>query len=80
VLVPNTALLIGQTGDYVFVLQADNTVAIRPVTKGQREGDDVIIAKGLNPGEKVVTSGQIALAPGGKVAPVAAPASTPAAQ
>lgn len=82
VIIPLTALLVGQTDDYVFVLQPDNTVAMRPVKKGQREGDEVIIVKGLSAGEKVVTSGQIALAPGMKVAPVASPspASTPAAK
>ncbi|MDD5199595.1 MAG: efflux RND transporter periplasmic adaptor subunit [Terrimicrobiaceae bacterium] len=69
ILVPATAVLVGQTGDYVFVLQADNTVAIRPVKKGQREGDNVLIESGLAAGEKVITSGQIGLAQGVKVAP-----------
>lgn len=76
IVVPVEAVLVGQVGDYVFVLQADNTVAMRPVVKGQREGDRMVIAKGLAAGEKVITSGQIALVPGEKVAP-ASPAPTP---
>ncbi|HEY8900041.1 MAG TPA: efflux RND transporter periplasmic adaptor subunit [Chthoniobacterales bacterium] len=74
---PATAVIVGQTGDYVFVLQAGNRIAMRPVKKGQREGDNVIIESGLAAGEKVVTSGQIALADGMTVAPQTAPASSP---
>ncbi|MGH8048858.1 MAG: efflux RND transporter periplasmic adaptor subunit [Chthoniobacterales bacterium] len=69
VVVPYVAVLVGQVGDYVFVLQPDNTVAIRPVKKGQREGDMVVVESGLAAGEKVITSGQIALTQGEKVSP-----------
>jgi multidrug efflux system membrane fusion protein len=85
VVVPCDAVLVGQSGDYVFVLKPDNTVAMRPVVKGQREDDRYVITSGLAAGEKVVTSGQIALAPGEKVAPkapfpTANPSPTPAAK
>ena len=79
IVVPSEAVLVGQVGDYVFVLQADNTIAMRPIKKGQREGDRTVIESGLAAGEKVVTSGQIALAPGEKVAPVPQPAAPAAA-
>ncbi len=69
VLAPAAAVLVGQTGDYVFTLQAGNRIAMRPVKKGEREGDRYVIEKGLVAGEKVVTSGQIALADGMTVAP-----------
>jgi multidrug efflux system membrane fusion protein len=69
IVVPYVAVLVGQVGDYVFVLKPDNTVAMRPVKKGQREGDRVVIESGLAVGEKVVTSGQIALTEGEKVSP-----------
>jgi multidrug efflux system membrane fusion protein len=80
VVVPAEAVLVGQTGDYVFVLQEDNTLAMRPIEKGQREGDRIVIKSGLSVGEKVVTSGQIALAAGEKVAPVATPTPAPPAR
>ncbi len=72
IVAPATAVLVGQDGSSVFVLGGDNTVSLRPVTIGQREGDRIVIESGLQVGEKVITSGQIALAPGAKVAPVAA--------
>jgi multidrug efflux pump subunit AcrA (membrane-fusion protein) len=40
---------------------------MRPVTVGQRQGDLVVIDKGINAGERVVTTGQLGVTPGGKV-------------
>ena len=64
VLVPNEAVQVGQNGPFVFVVKPDSTVELRPVKPGQRQGDDVVVTSGLNPGESVVVTGQIALAPG----------------
>lgn len=66
-LIPNQAVQISQAGPYVFVVKADGTLEQRPVTPGQRQGDQVVITQGLKAGETVVTSGQIALAQGMKV-------------
>jgi membrane fusion protein, multidrug efflux system len=79
IVVPCDAVLVGQMGDYVFVLKPDNSVEMRAVKKGQREGDRYVIESGLAAAEKVVTSGQIGLEPGEKVAPMATPSPTPAA-
>jgi multidrug efflux pump subunit AcrA (membrane-fusion protein) len=43
------------------------TVDQRPVTLGQRQGDQIVIENGVQPGEKVVTNGQVGVTPGGKV-------------
>ena len=43
------------------------TVEQRPVTVGQRVGDDIVIEKGLRPGETVVTEGQLRLEAGTRV-------------
>lgn len=75
-LAPSPAVQISQRGPFVFVVKADNTLEQRPVTPGQRQGDWLVIEKGLEPGETVVTSGQLALAPGLKVNPL--PESSPA--
>lgn len=71
VLVPNEALQVGSRGAFVFIVKQDNTVDLRPVTPGQRQGDDVVITNGVKPGETVVVTGQLALAPGAQVMVVA---------
>ena len=39
----------------------------RQVSLGQRQGDLIVIEKGVAAGEKVVTNGQLGVTPGGKV-------------
>jgi len=67
VLVPNQATQISQQGPYVYVIKGDNTAELRPVTLGQRQGDDVVITKGVQAGERVVVTGQLLVRPGGPV-------------
>lgn len=67
VLVPFSAVQTGQDGQYVFVVKPDLTVESRPVVVGGNLDREVVIAKGLRAGEKVVTEGQLRLAPGIKV-------------
>lgn len=67
ILVPNEAVQVGSAGPFVFVIKADNTVEIRPVKPGQRQGDDMAILQGLKVGEQVVVTGQLTLAPGTQV-------------
>ena len=69
-LVPSNAVQISQRGPFVFVLKPDNTVDLRPVKPGQpQDGNLTVIEDGLQPGETVIVTGQLALAPGMKVAP-----------
>jgi membrane fusion protein, multidrug efflux system len=77
VIVPNQAAQISQQGPFVFVIKSDNTAELRPVTLGQRQGNDVVIAKGLAAGEHVVLAGHLLVRPGGKVQIQAASAPTP---
>ena len=68
-LVPSSAVQIGQNGPYVFVVKSDSTLDLRQVKPGQRqEGEMTVITQGVAPGESVVTRGQLQLAPGMKVA------------
>ena len=62
--VPQQALQTGQDGQFVFVVGNDMTVEQRPVTVAQRVGDDIVVMKGLTPGETVVTDGQLRLEQG----------------
>ncbi len=69
-LVPAQAVQVSQSGPFVFVVKPDNTVDLRPVKPGQRqEGDFTVIESGVKSDETVVVTGQLALAPGAKVAP-----------
>jgi multidrug efflux system membrane fusion protein len=67
VVVPQQAVQTGQDGQYVFVVKPDSTVDQRPVTSGQRVDQDLVIEKGLKPGEVVVTEGQLRLEQGARV-------------
>jgi len=66
VLVPAGAPQMSATGSYVYVIK-DSVAEKRDVTLGQRQGDLVVIEKGVNAGEQVVTAGQLGVAAGSKV-------------
>jgi len=65
--VPAEAVQTGQQGSYAFVVKADHTVENRELTVGRTIGRETVIAKGIAPGETVVTDGQLRLVPGFKV-------------
>ena len=65
--VPASAVTIGQKGPQIFVVQTDGTAELRAVTVGRNVGQESIVKKGVEPGEKVVTNGQLRLVPGAKV-------------
>lgn len=54
---PATAIQRGQQGTFVFRVEADNTVSLRPVKIGTTSLDQVTIAEGLAAGDVVVTDG-----------------------
>jgi multidrug efflux system membrane fusion protein len=66
-LIPAAAVQRGPQGPYVYVVTADQTAHMRPVTLGQLEGSDQQVTSGLAPGEQVVTDGQDKLQEGSKV-------------
>jgi membrane fusion protein, multidrug efflux system len=67
VLIPNQAAQISQQGPFVYVVKSNDTAELRPVKLGQRQGDNVVIADGVAPNERVVLAGQMLVRPGGKV-------------
>jgi multidrug efflux system membrane fusion protein len=67
VVVPVTALRLGGSGDYVYVLNADRTVSLRPVQRGQATAEKIVIASGLKAGERVITEGADRLKDGASV-------------
>ncbi len=68
VLIPSSAVALGQKGEYVFVVNDDNTVKQVYVTPGQLQDDkSIVIEKGLKKGQKVVTKGLLMLRDGVQV-------------
>ncbi|HEY7335515.1 MAG TPA: efflux RND transporter periplasmic adaptor subunit [Bryobacteraceae bacterium] len=67
VTVPNEAVQNGQDGQFIYVVKEDRTVEARNVEIGTRVDQDLVILKGLQPGETVVTEGQLRLQPGSRV-------------
>jgi multidrug efflux system membrane fusion protein len=67
IVVPTQAVQTGQSGQYVYVVRNDLTVESRPVKVSRTHGTLTVVLSGVQPGERVVTDGQLRLAPGSKV-------------
>jgi multidrug efflux system membrane fusion protein len=65
--VPTQAVVEGQNGNFLFVINADSTATQREITIDRAAGDVTIISQGVKPGEQVVTDGQLRLNTGTKV-------------
>lgn len=68
---PASAILRGPDGSFAYVVDANNTVEMRPLQIALTQGSTVVIASGLQNGDKVVTDGQEKLQAGSRVAPQA---------
>ena len=80
--IPPAAVQVGSSGSFVYVVQPDRTVVVRPVTPGPVDGNLMAIDNGLSPGDVVVIDGTDRLRDGIKVQTVArdagaAPAPSP---
>ncbi|MBN3856838.1 efflux RND transporter periplasmic adaptor subunit [Paraburkholderia sp. Ac-20340] len=69
VLVPTPAVQSGAPGDYVYLVNADNTVSVHKVTLGPGDGQHTVITAGLSAGQRVVTDGLDRLNDGTKIQP-----------
>jgi multidrug efflux system membrane fusion protein len=85
-LVSTAAVQRNSQATYVYVVKADSTVTVRPITIGTTEGDDSEVTAGLTPGEVVVMTGVDKLQEGTKVTaqipsanPPASPPASPSA-
>ncbi|HEY2962191.1 MAG TPA: efflux RND transporter periplasmic adaptor subunit [Pyrinomonadaceae bacterium] len=67
VLVPVSAPQTSANGSYVYVVRPDSTAEQRPVSLGQRQGDLIVVEKGVQAGERIVTNGQLGVTPNDKV-------------
>ena len=65
--IPATAVQRGPQGTFVYIVKADSTAEVKPVTIVQSVDGVAIIGKGIEPGTTVVSDGQYKLKPGIKV-------------
>lgn len=73
VVVPASVIQRGPEGVFVFVINADQSVEIRPVKAAQIEQGEAVIEQGLAAGERVVVDGQYKLQKGSKVKTAGSP-------
>jgi membrane fusion protein, multidrug efflux system len=71
VLVPTAAVQTGAPGDYVYVVNDNNTVSVRKVTIGPTNAAYTAITSGLSAGQRVVTDGLDRLSDGAHIKPAA---------
>jgi len=67
IVVPTSAIQAGQQGSYAFVVKPDKTVDMRPVQVARTSFSEIVVQQGLQPGETVVTDGQLRLTPGSRI-------------
>ncbi len=65
--VPAQAVMTGQQGTYVFVLNPDGTARSQPVQIERTAGAYAVVSQGVRPGDQVVTDGQLRLTSGALV-------------
>ncbi|MBU3078035.1 efflux RND transporter periplasmic adaptor subunit [Sphingomonas quercus] len=73
-MLPESAVMSDQTGNFVFLVGSDDRVERRAVTVGDVNDKGVTITKGLSGDERVVESAGAFLNPGDRVLPVTKPA------
>jgi multidrug efflux system membrane fusion protein len=76
--VPASAVLPAQQGMISWIIGPDNRVSVRTVTVERIIGQTAFLVDGVSPGERVVTDGQLRLAPGTAVS-IQEPSGAPAA-
>jgi multidrug efflux system membrane fusion protein len=67
VTIPEAAVQRNSQGLFVWVIKADNTAENRPIQAGPTKDGITVVRSGLQPGERVVVSGQYRLKPDTKV-------------
>lgn len=67
VLAPTAAIQRGAKGPFVYALEGDEKVAMRPVRLGPSDGERAVIESGLEPGQRVIVEGVDRLRDGAKV-------------
>src|SRR6201999_1362543 len=64
---PTAGVQRGVPGTFVYLVNADSTVSVRPVKLGVTDGDNVEVSSGLAPGDRIVVDGADKLRDGAKI-------------
>src|ERR1700712_980543 len=67
IVIPTSAAQRGPAGTFSYVIGDDDTVTAKPIVGKQQNETDAVIASGLTPSDRVVTTGFANLADGAKV-------------
>jgi multidrug efflux system membrane fusion protein len=67
IVVPTSAVQVGQQGQYAFVVKEDRSVESRALVVDRSSGTETVVKSGLKPGETVVTDGHLRLVAGSRV-------------
>ena len=67
ILIPQRAVLQGPQGPFVYVVDQDEKIQIRDVAASDWKGDQWLIDRGLNQGDRVVVNGLMKIGPGAPV-------------
>jgi membrane fusion protein (multidrug efflux system) len=68
--IPRKAVMSGPQGRFVWIVDKDQKVEIRPVQVGRSMGNDIMVTQGLNAGERFIVEGVLKVQPGIVVTPV----------
>ncbi len=66
IVVPSEAIQTGQNNQFVYVVKPDQSVEARPITTKRAVNSETVV-EGVQPGEVIVTDGQLRLVPGARV-------------
>ena len=67
VVVPEAAVQPGQDGSFVYLIDAENKVQVRPVKIARQIGDEIVVSAGVKAGDRVITEIPQALQAGASV-------------
>jgi multidrug efflux system membrane fusion protein len=67
VVVPASAVQNGENGKYIYVVKADGTAVMQPVTSSRNYRQLAVVDKGIQAGERVIVDGQYRVIPNTKV-------------
>ena len=71
--IPAASVQQANLGAFVYVVEADDTAAVKPVKIGDRSGERVVVLDGIKVGDRVVLEGTDRLRAGAKVRVISAP-------
>ncbi|MCM8537367.1 MAG: efflux RND transporter periplasmic adaptor subunit [Lentisphaeraceae bacterium] len=68
-IIPQSAVMSDQTGDYIYSVNETNNVVRMPIILGKKIGTSAIVEKGLEGGETIIFQGTQKVRPGALVVP-----------